>query len=94
VRRVDGPHGSVSFDGHVVEVVGGAHQRLSRIPVTSIVDVVRHADEDGREVVLFFARTGGASTRVPAPQASELDALVAEVNAARAEREHTERRSS
>jgi hypothetical protein len=83
MRRVDGPYGSVAFDGHVVEVVGGARQRLSRQPVTSILDVARHTDEDGNEVVLFFARTGSASTRFPASQALELDTLVAEVNAAR-----------
>jgi hypothetical protein len=82
--RVQASHGSVAFDGHVVEVVGGAHQRLSRVPVASILDVVRQRDDDGNEVVLFFARTGSASTRFPAEQAAELDALVAEVNAARA----------
>jgi hypothetical protein len=83
VRRVDGPYGSVSFDGHVIEVVGGAHQRVSRLAVTSVLDVGRHNDKDGNEVVLFFARSGSASTRFPAAQARELDTLVSEVNAAR-----------
>ena len=82
--RIDGPHGSVEFDGHTVEVVGGARGNVSRLAVSSLIDVVRQVDEDGRECVLFFSRGGGASTRFPPEQAAELDAVVAAVNAARA----------
>jgi hypothetical protein len=83
MMRIDGPHGSVALDDHVVEVVGGPRQRVTRLAISSLIDVVRQTDKDGNEVVLFVARAGGASTRFPREYASELDALVTAINARR-----------
>lgn len=83
MMRIDGPYGSVTFDGHVVEVVGGARRRITRLAISSLLDVVRQTDADGNAVVLFFARAGGASTRFPPEYAAELDALVAAIDARR-----------
>lgn len=78
--RIDGPYGSVAFDDHVVEVVGGARRRVTRLAVSSLLDVIRRTDKDGNETVLFFARAGSASTRFPPEYASDLDALVAAID--------------
>jgi hypothetical protein len=81
--RIDGPYGSVAFDGHVVEVVGGARRRVTRLAISSLLEIVRQTDKDGNEVVLFLARAGGASTRFPRAYAAELDTLVAAITARR-----------